>query len=108
MYQLYLGLALYEAEQQRGREMQAQREHRRPDEVEIIRPRSSSTPRATRWSAPPGWVPRCGARTTTSGASSRYGTLAWGALARCAFFATAPSGVKPNAWYSLAAPKEDG
>ena len=35
MYQLYLGLALYEAEQQRVREVQAQREHRRPDEVAI-------------------------------------------------------------------------
>jgi tetratricopeptide (TPR) repeat protein len=35
MYQLYYGLALYEAEQQRVREAQAQREHRRPDEVAI-------------------------------------------------------------------------
>jgi len=35
MYQLYHGLALYEAERQRARETQAEREHRRPDEVAI-------------------------------------------------------------------------
>jgi hypothetical protein len=35
MYQLYYGMALYEAEQQRVREAQAEREHRRPDEIAI-------------------------------------------------------------------------
>ncbi|HEX8110949.1 MAG TPA: tetratricopeptide repeat protein [Kofleriaceae bacterium] len=35
MYQLYYGMALYEAEQQRVREEQAAREHRQPDEVAI-------------------------------------------------------------------------
>lgn len=35
MYQLYYGVALYEAEQLRVREAQAQREHRSPDDVAI-------------------------------------------------------------------------
>lgn len=35
MYQLYYGMALYEAEQQRVRDDQAAREHRNPDEVAI-------------------------------------------------------------------------
>ena len=35
MYQLYLGIALYESERQRVRDVQARREHKRPDEVEL-------------------------------------------------------------------------
>jgi tetratricopeptide (TPR) repeat protein len=35
MYQLYLGIALYETERQLARDAQARREHKKPDDVEV-------------------------------------------------------------------------